>query len=60
MNRNKEMEITVYALAKLKYDRDGRKTGRYMQDQHQRGADCKLKKNEEAADIGKNGKKLKK
>lgn len=34
-----EMEITVYALAKLKYDREGRKTGRYMQDQDQRGAD---------------------
>lgn len=33
-----EMEITVYALAKLKYDK-GRKTGRYMQDQDQRGAD---------------------
>lgn len=39
INRNKEMEITVYALAKLKYDRDERKTGRYMRDQDQRGAD---------------------
>lgn len=39
INRNMEMEITVYALAKLKYDREGRKTGRYMQDQDQRGAD---------------------
>ena len=33
------MDITIYTLAKLKYDREGRKTRRYMQEQDQRGAD---------------------
>lgn len=44
------MEITVYAHAKLKYEKERRRTGRHVQDQDQRGVDyvCNMKKNEEA------------